>query len=644
MPTPFIVRIAYDEPPFAFTPLAFDDFKEADHPRDASGKFTEGTGQSGGSEAEYVVTNHIKAILKEAGYKAAFKGAGKVGKEQTFKHPSGAQVMIHPPAPGKKFSSLWTSYKDGSSTKTGEGTGGISALLKTAVGKAEAKSPEFKEMQKSLYDMGVINELKNKGFTPEGEPSNITGTQKLISPNGENIFYSMKTGNWTSSGGLSGSGTGKGWEELVAQHPEKTPEEHEELPETVEPEVTKEDLDKAAKSIGAKLDAGNSNEVYHTYTLPNGDSFSYHEESDEWGASINGGDDEGEGLAGLIEFLQDNAGDPEAGTVPASVAPPKKTEVATHVPPKELYEKKGYKYSQMKYNDKGEGQVAVYQDGDKKVEWNLHSSEWLAKTPGYPTKIGTGEEDLMKLLNGDKVYKKDDGAFSWNNTSAETLPMSGVNPYQPPVSGNAPKKSDPPQNATEKPSTEKAYIENHKAQQTELLKLRAIAPTPTPSQNKALKSYTGSGYNGMNSTLRSKILESAAPAMKDKIKHLDTFLGKTKVPEDTVLFRKISGKFADLIQKTAEMSKGFPPGVSRVMDEGYGSSSTHSNVWSGTTKIVMKVRKGQLATAVSHMSATGEHEKEVMLPRKTAYVIEKIDSDGWIHCTIDQSHHGISEL
>jgi hypothetical protein len=119
--------------------LAMDDanFEESKHPRSKDGKFTSGAAASASanalssSEKSYIVNSHVGLLIKAAGFKKAKTDDGLL----TFQHPSGAKVIVHPPANGKKSSSKWMLANE-TGSKSGEGIA-IAKVLGVAVQKAE---------------------------------------------------------------------------------------------------------------------------------------------------------------------------------------------------------------------------------------------------------------------------------------------------------------------------------------------------------------------------------------------------------------------------------------------------------------------------------------------------------------------------
>lgn len=654
--SPFLVSFSYDELPFFYdAAMAFDegDFNESDHPRDAGGKFTSGSGSSGGSTESFSVTNHIKSVLKEAGYKPAKDW--KNPKKVVFKHPSGAQIEIHPPAPGKKFSSAWTSEKPGWTTKTGEGINGISQLLQKAVTKAESspagEKPKIDVTPPSssgIIEKGFNSDLDGTGI--EGKMDAGSGLVKFTSAKGGG-YWNPKSGMWTHEDGTSG----KGLTELKEQHGLSYPNTEEELNTghedpsynaLAEKHIPHEVLKKSGFVFNdEKSDPDDHKDVYNMSQQGEDLELTINVKSGAWAVEdvVSGAMKEGHGkesLAEIAQYIADGSGELEDYETGANEPDPeveqyqkeeaeKKTPVSTTLlPPKDMLLAKGYKYSNMKYNDKGQGEVTVYQDGAKSVEFSLMNGDWLVQTPGYQTKKGNGEADLTKLLNGEKAYEKDGGGYSWNNSSETSLQVG--------EKAVAPAPKPKPETTPSSGPTDKEVMK--KNQTATLSHLNSIAPKPTDPETSAISSYTNGAYASLNSNLRNgKPLKGSHGAVQ---KNLDSYLAKSTFDKDVQLHRKVDGPFATMIKNLATAAKGMPPGIVRFMDRGYQSTSTHSGVWHGSVHMVINVKKGQKGASVKQWS-NHAGENEVILPRNTMIAIQKVEADGTIHVTLDQAHHGV---
>lgn len=217
----FIVRIAQDD--------AGANFKEGDHPRDETGKFTAG----GSSAPSYNVTNSLKPALKEAGFSktkqhSQFEGKGE--SLHTYVHPSGAKVIVHPPESGK-FSSKFSTIKPGSvGPKQGEGSSALAKLLKTAVEKAQASSfldetgikEEVEEPPSSVAGSKAAEALGAAGWTFSHETTETDSddqdetTQVFFDNKGGTIKLDPNTMGWmfTAPGMGGGTNFGQGYASL----------------------------------------------------------------------------------------------------------------------------------------------------------------------------------------------------------------------------------------------------------------------------------------------------------------------------------------------------------------------------------------------------------------------------------------------
>ena len=98
-----------------------------------------------------------------------------------------------------------------------------------------------------------------------------------------------------------------------------------------------------------------------------------------------------------------------------------------------------------------------------------------------------------------------------------------------------------------------------------------------------------------------------------------------------VLSRKVSGDYAKILQSMLITGAKF-------VDHGYVSTSTNHGTWSGSLKMNITVKKGQKGAYVDEMSAN-QGEKEMILPRGSAFVVTKFDRKaGVVDVVLDQSH------
>lgn len=171
--------------------IAQDEFVEADHPRDNSGKFAKAPGGGAPTGAanevkQAQVSSTITGIMKAAGYKK--QSTPGPGNTAVYYNPSnGAKVLVHPAPEGKKWSSKWTSSVPGKEDKHGEGSS-LAQLLRVAAKKAEEKAAEAtsKSTEGILIDYSgmmlhdAVSAIYKVGF-------------KFVSQNGETGHFTNET-------------------------------------------------------------------------------------------------------------------------------------------------------------------------------------------------------------------------------------------------------------------------------------------------------------------------------------------------------------------------------------------------------------------------------------------------------------------
>lgn len=695
-PSPLLVRYAYDELEF----MAFDDsnFKEADHPRDADGKFTAGAGGGGGGAPAdptpsypYKVTNHIKAVLKAAGYKPAKNPSNPM--LVSFKNDdTGAQVVIHPPSSGKKFSSQWV-LKTKNGFQKGEGINGITKLVqntKAEATKVNAKSlPEPAQFiaDKAAVEAGfyakpqtdhpgehhfetaeghkliVENDGSWLGISAGGNMINSTlnspdpakeldmflgalkaetGTIDTLKKNGYEVIEKpdasgaiplkapdgAKVFYNPKSGGWAGETTaGKGINELMQTHGSQ--EHDEEFTESNILANLPDNVQIAMQDFGLKLDPLESDPDGNvSFTTPYDNMTASYDNSDgSWGIHNSDNDATYNGQ-GAVSFLEAVKTHLGIEKEPAPIpVTPKPAPIITTNLPDAT------DLDKKGFNWKGQdGPVISYEKSNgAKVEFDTSSGDWLLKTPGYTTKKGNGKDDLMKLTSGEKAYQKPDGKYSWENTSEET-----IKPESPEA---ASKKAAALQAAKEAQAKKQAeHQEKHAAEYAKqagyektLATLQKAAPSPSTTQKAAISKYTNGAYDSMNTALRSGQMPKS---YSENVKQLDTYLSGAKFPEDATIYRKVDGEYAKFIKSVAAF-----PGAAFV-DRGFISTSTHQGVWSGSMQMVITVKKGQSGAAVKQWSQHSG-ENEVILPRNTMFKVTKMEDGGnTLHVEIDQSHVG----
>ncbi len=128
-----------------------------------------------------------------------------------------------------------------------------------------------------------------------------------------------------------------------------------------------------------------------------------------------------------------------------------------------------------------------------------------------------------------------------------------------------------------------------------------------------------------------EIQDEDIPGIKEKIKHIDSSLDKTSVPESFVAYRGVSLRNAGIDIKTAKPGDMF-------QDGGYGSTTLNQqvalNFAGGTERVrirtertMMQIRipKGAKGAMINKVSgSTGE--SEFLLPRGQKYRVVKINN------------------
>lgn len=147
------------------------------------------------SQQDYIVNSHVGKLILAAGFKKTKSAAGVL----EYKHPSGAKVVVHPPAPDKKSSSDWTHFAP-AALEGSKGSGiAIGKMLGQAVAKAEAKKPapnvsgHFAAMKDTALGNGYMYDQQN-------------GSVITYSSGKDNISVNTETGAWHSTDGPAGVG------------------------------------------------------------------------------------------------------------------------------------------------------------------------------------------------------------------------------------------------------------------------------------------------------------------------------------------------------------------------------------------------------------------------------------------------------
>lgn len=286
---------------------AMPTFKESDHPRDNSGKFSETSGGGGaaakpataapsfGSPGKYVPNNNLK-------YKAF--GAGfKKGKEEngmpTFIHPSGLKVVVHP-TPGQKGSSKWALHK-GEEKHEGKGGDKLETLLKNLsfslapTPTPSGHSPGADHVNKQMKDYGFSDPVTNG-------PVSIWMSGDVYAK------YNDENGEWKvwDEGGHSDKGYGyASFKNGVYAAVGPGLEEHEEETAAAVHPSSPAPASNAATFLANKgytlAESGPKSDIF---TTPSGAKVEFTPETEEWVAiTPNHMPKEGTGLASLQQLM-----------------------------------------------------------------------------------------------------------------------------------------------------------------------------------------------------------------------------------------------------------------------------------------------------------------------------------------------------
>lgn len=144
-------------------------------------------------------------------------------------------------------------------------------------------------------------------------------------------------------------------------------------------------------------------------------------------------------------------------------------------------------------------------------------------------------------------------------------------------------------------------------------------PQETIDMSKAVRSYTGSYYDDINSVLRKtkKHNKDHRAHVKGIVKHLDAaFKHKSaKIKKETVVYRGYANNFANHLQAG-----------DIFQDKGFVSTSAKQQLaesWAGSDGTVMHILtpKGSKALSVKEVSTFGDSESEILLNRGTKFRI-----------------------
>jgi hypothetical protein len=135
-----------------------------------------------------------------------------------------------------------------------------------------------------------------------------------------------------------------------------------------------------------------------------------------------------------------------------------------------------------------------------------------------------------------------------------------------------------------------------------------------PNERKAVDSYNGGGYSGINGKLRHGETHQYTTA-------IDKALAKSTIDHDVQVMRKMSS--ADFGQASQKM-------IGKIAeDPAFASTSISHGVWHGNVHIKINVPAGTRGAYLSTTMMTGE--KEILLPRKTRYRIDHVEDRGAHH-------------
>ena len=170
----------------------------------------------------------------------------------------------------------------------------------------------------------------------------------------------------------------------------------------------------------------------------------------------------------------------------------------------------------------------------------------------------------------------------------------------------------------------------------------------TKSEQNGIITYTSNAYSTMNSDLRSDRL--VGTRYEKEIKAATKGLEKTRIAEDTVVFRGMTGGIDDFsiwsgIPKTELSKKSVQDSLigTKLVEKGFMSTGTNAgSAWSGL-KLEVYLPKGSQAMYVDPISAY-KGEYEILVQRNSTFEIKKIktDSNGYIQgltlMLVEQKH------
>lgn len=212
-----------------------------------------------------------------------------------------------------------------------------------------------------------------------------------------------------------------------------------------------------------------------------------------------------------------------------------------------------------------------------------------------------GSETTFKSLSSDDVYKANHAAYLKNKYSST---------HQLAYMGNLAK-------AVGSTMAEPGVAQSNYASFNNL----------TSSQQSALKTYTGSAFSSINSSLRNTGKPPASYA--ETVKQMDAAFTNAAAKKDFMVHRGFAGQAVQIAIQKGEFKVG-----GTMIDKGYVSTTSSVDVANGFKggssssgyNMLINVKKGQPIAPVDSFS-NFKGEKEFVLPRNSAFKITHIDHD-----------------
>lgn len=246
-------------------------------------------------------------------------------------------------------------------------------------------------------------------------------------------------------------------------------------------------------------------------------------------------------------------------------------------------------------------------DASVKVASN---GDWIAESPGFSSKAGSGKENLDAFLSGEKAF-----GTKWNKGEI----TNWLDEHDPDKAAKLEEKKK--KQAAEQATQAKAQAEKDAVKSKMWGNLKSwekSSPTPTATEKASISSYTGSGYHQMNGNLRAG--GKASKGSED----LKSYLDKSSFPEDTVLYRGVNGDFANHLKSV--LLKG-----SVFQDKGFTSSTVNPDmgfVSNAAMRMKVHVRKGSKGAAVSHLTSASYSEGEIIFQAGSQFKVLSLPKGG----------------